>query len=214
MRILPAYTHVFPDQGIAAVTINDLYRRLGIIFREYRSYDYNKEKGYLSFGSGVVGHVSIFMRFLKWGKYEEKLKDDIIGIINRKKALGLLEEGICFDGLCKEQLADIPEICIISYTNAPGKTGTTVKTLKTQMYKYIFKDTINREKCSEHSLENLICRENINDIVSKKMKEFLDKDEGYKHTSLLEIDNKKYDFEFIFIDNEKKPNWNCLGKIE
>ena len=177
-------------------------------------YDYNKEKGYLSFGSGVVGHVSNFMRFLKWGKYEELLKDDIIGIINRKKALGILEEKICFDGLCKEHLADIPEICIISYTNAPGsKTYTDVKKLKTQMYKYIFGGEINGEKCSDYALENLIYRENIKEIVSEEMEKFLVKDEGNKYASTLEIDNKKHEFNFIFVDNSE-PDWDCLGKIE
>ena len=126
-----------------------------------------------------------------------------------------MEEGICFDGLCKEQLEDSPEIYIISYTSAPGKTtNSTVKDLNTKMYKYVFDGKIKGEMCSEHSLEKLICKENIKDFANKELKKFLIEDEGNKHTSTLKISNRDYGFNFIFVDTQEELSWNCLGKIK
>ncbi len=170
---------------------------------------------YLSFGSGVVGHITNFMRFLAFDKYNELLKKDIVSILAKKKAMGILED-LSLADIEDKDLADIPELYLVSYTHNPDKAKEeSISDLKQEMAKYIFSEFASVPRCSEHSLENLIHKNHIKGIVNDKdmirfLSEDMDKESTIqKHTCKLDINEQSYNLHFVFADSgEKEDDWN------
>ncbi len=118
-----------------------------------------------------------------------------------------------------EDLADKPEVHIVSYTKDPSNGQTndevvTIRELKNSMYKYLFKKPIKVKgikKTSEYCLENCINGANINGFNTLRDELFEDKKEVIHCAQ--DIKGEKYDFYFTFVDAAISDAWNCLPKI-
>ena len=80
---------------------------------------YFQECRNLKLGSGIVGHIVDYMRYLNYGGYD-RLKEELIETIKDYKALGLLTDSNKIFHIYKaDMFADVPEIYIVSYTCVP-----------------------------------------------------------------------------------------------
>jgi len=185
---------------------------------------YNSGFELLKFGSGIVGHIADYLRFLQ-KNYYNTLKQEIVNIIKCHNKLGLLNNPnlCCIRSITSvDDLADKPEVHIVSYTKGPNNGQTndddvTIRELKNSMYKYLFEKPIKVKgikKTSEYCLENCINGANINGFNTLRDKLFEDK-KGKKEVihCVQDIKGEKYDFYFTFVDAARSAAWNCLPKI-
>jgi hypothetical protein len=173
---------------------------------------YNSGFEPLKYGSGIVGHIADYLRFLQ-KNYYNTLKQEIIDIIKCHKRLGILKDPDLLLVSSVNDLADKPEVHIVSYTKVPDDKDVAVpiKTLKESMYKYLFKDPKKTvKKTSVYCLENCINGANINGFNT--LKEELFEDNNEIHCS-QNIKGENFEFYFTFFDATKSDAWNCLPKI-
>lgn len=177
---------------------------------------YNSGFEPLKFGSGIVGHIADYLRFLHKKIYYDTLKQEIIDIIKCHKRLGILKDpGLSLISSVND-LADKPEVHIVSYTKVPddkepSNVAVPIKTLKESMYKYLFNEPRNTVKrTSGYCLENCINGANINGFNILKDELFTDKNEIH---CVQDIKGEIFDFYFTFIDATRSDAWNCLPKI-
>ena len=177
---------------------------------------YNSGFEPLKFGSGIVGHIADYLRFLHKKIYYDTLKQEIIDIIKCHKRLGILKDpGLSLISSVND-LADKPEVHIVSYTKVPddkepSNVAVPIKTLKESMYKYLFNEPRNTVKrTSGYCLENCINEANINGFNILKDELFTDKNEIH---CVQDIKGEIFDFYFTFIDATRSDAWNCLPKI-
>ena len=175
-------------------------------------------------GSGIVGHITDYLRFLQKNHYKT-LKQEIVNIIECHNKLGLLNnpELSCISRITSvDDLAEKPEVHIVSYTKGlnNGQTNekaVTIRELKKSMYKYLFEEPIKDKgigKTSEYCLENCINGANINGFNTLRDKLFEDKkDKKEVIHCVQDIKGEKYDFYFTFVDAARSAAWNCLPKI-
>lgn len=177
---------------------------------------YNSGFEPLKFGSGIVGHIADYLRFLHKKIYYDTLKQEIIDIIKCHKRLGILKDpGLSL--ICSvNDLADKPEVHVVSFTKVPNdkensNAGVPIKKLKESMYKYLFKEpknTVKRTSC--YCLENCINGANINGFNTLRDELFKDKNEI---DCVQDIKGEIFDFYFTFVDATRSDAWNCLPKI-
>ena len=152
--------------------------------------------------------------------YYNTLKQEIVNIIKCHNKLGLLDNPnlCCIKSITSvDDLADKPEVHIVSYTKGPNNGQTndddvTIRKLKKSMYKYLFKKPKEDiKKTSEYCLENCINGANINGFNTLRDELFEDKKEVIH--CVQDIKGEKYDFYFTFVDAAINDAWNCLPKI-
>lgn len=133
-----------------------------------------------SLGSGFLGHVANYIRYLQEPKRYNKLKTEIIDIINHFKGLGLMNEH-CFEGLTAKKLAMQPEIIFLTYTGNEKKEEV-IETAK----RYLFKNV------KDYSIYNV---ETIT---------------GYDLRRELSIAGQKYKFRFYFREGNGEVTQHIL----
>ena len=168
----------------------------------------------VKFGSGIVGHIADYLRFLHNKTNYNTLKQEIIDIIKCHKRLGVLKD---IDlSLTVNDLADKPEVHIVSFTKVPNdkehsNAAVPIKTLKETMYKYLFKEPKNSVKISSgYCLENCINSANINGFNTLREELFTDNNEIH---CVQDIKGENFDFYFTFVDATRSDAWNCLPKL-
>lgn len=191
---------------------------------EYKALEedlYNGSK--LKFGSGLVSHITDFMRLLhNTGNYVQ-IREELFQMIMAHKKLGLInpqnglyhiednEEDI-------EKLAEKPDIYILSYACVPDlknakKTKKTKKTTLSSMKKSFYNYLYLSSHSSKYRLSKMINKDQIDGILDK-MQEFhgiLEDDKSNIITCRQKIGEEDYRFIFQFIDPDKiSPQWKCL----
>jgi len=181
-------------------------------------YNYQTKDTYVSFGSGLVGHLCDYMRYLNTEYYEEMLKEEIVSQI---KAFIQMEIVSCDDAIGKianaDMLSDKPEVYFVSFSCVPSiinDTQTSIEQMRESFYKYMY--SINKSikgqngrtlRCSTRSAEDLLNKTEIKGLLDIKQ-EFL-----YTENPMfeLEIGQEKYRFHCAFVDAKKKEKaWDCL----
>jgi len=180
-------------------------------------YNYQTKETYVSFGSGLVGHLCDYMRYLNTGLYE-MLKEEIV---NQIKALIQMEIMSRDDVIGKittaDMLSDKPEVYFVSFSCVPSIANDvqiSIGEMRESFYKYMYstkKSIKGRDgrtlRCSIHSAENLLNKTEIKGLLDVKQ-EFL-----HVETPMFEIKigQEKYRFHCAFVDAMKKDNaWECL----
>ena len=174
----------------------------------------------LSFGSGIVGHIADFLRFLQNKNYYIKLKENIVSILTCNRKLGIEVPRI----IDENDLEDKPEVLIVTYTHCPycayddiyndltdnqknlvnqKNIKCEIKSLKKRLRNRLF----NINKSSVYNLESALNKEIISGFLNlKKYNNFSNSQEIYQ-----KIGNEKYKFTFSFIDpDEEKDSWCCI----
>ena len=172
-------------------------------------------------GSGIVGHITDYLRFLQKNHYKT-LKQEIVNIIECHNKLGLLNnpELSCISRITSvDDLAEKPEVHIVSYTEGlnNGQTNdnaVTIRKLKKSMYKYLFEEPIKDKgigKTSEYCLERLINPGNIEGFYNLK-KDLFNDDNNIKCSQPIQTvnGNTSFDFDFTFVEASSDDAWNCL----
>ena len=164
------------EQGKYGVSLIELKLGTGAMggvskkFREdYKGECWSKSDEYeYSLGSGFLGHVANYIRYLQEPNRYNKLKTEIVDIINHFKGLGLIDE-YYFEGLTAEKLAIQPEIIFLTYTGNEKKQEV-IETAK----RYLFN---NVEGYSIYNVEKIT---------------------GYDLRRKLSIGGQEYKFKFYF----------------
>lgn len=184
--------------------------------KENSLYAYQTKEAYVSFGSGLVGHLCDYMRFLN-AKHYNHLRQEIVYQIESLKRLGVLSET---DRVAKitntEMLSDKPEIYFVSFSHVPkiaGDKPQTIEQMKRSFYKYMYStsnESVEGEseiiKCSEYSAENLLNTKEIEGLLQIRH-QFLSMENPCFE---LEIGGEKYKFNCRFVDADKEKVWDCL----
>lgn len=163
----------------------------------------------LKFGSGLVSHITDFMRLLYDEKHYCQIKAELVQIISAYKKLGLIDrQNSLYEIDDAEKLAKKPDVYILSYAHVPNMEDakeTALSSMKTSFYNYLYLST--------YCLYNMINKDQIDGILEKE-KEFCHilKDDG---SNIIEcrqlIGKQEYNFIFQFIDpKEMSSSWRCL----
>lgn len=170
---------------------------------------FKQECDKLKFGSGIVGHIADYIRFLGGtsdnGKmdYYDFLKDNIKCILDCKIQLGI--EGIPTIDVNKLEVK--PEIAIVTYVCPPfdkrNDANTEVNNAKKSM-----KAVISGE--GEYTLKGALNKDYISEFL--KLSEQLNNDKTYYYCK-QKINGKEYKFEIRFIapDYNMKSPYDCLS---
>ena len=192
------------------------YKNQYAYIRKNSLYEYQTRENYVSFGSGLVGHLCDYMRYLN-AKYFEVLRKEIVYQIASLKELGILSND---DELAKiinsTQLCVKPKIYFVSFShvvNIPDETVTSLEQMKLSFYKYMY-DTpkeIDGEvrakiKCSEYAAEKLLNPKEIEGLLQIRS-QFLKLD---RPVFSLKIGEDNYDFQCVFVDASKENAWDFL----
>lgn len=169
---------------------------------------FNKECNKLKFGSGIVGHIADYIRFLggsgcEGTDYYGYLKKCIMCILDCKKQIGV--EGI--PDIDINQLEDKPEIAIVTYVCVPcGKSISPDEEIKKS--KKSMKAVISGD--GEYTLRGALNKDYVSEFL--KITEQLDDDKTCYHCEPI-INGKKYKFDIRFIapDNKMKFSYDCLS---
>lgn len=173
-------------------------------------YDYNKRENYISYGSGLLGHLCDYMRYLSTEAYNEFLKQEIVNQIKALKELGGVLDERVGEIADINMLSDKPEVYFLSFSKVPGlkERNVSKKKMRDTFYKYLYADdeTIARkyriENCSEYSAESMLNEKEIKGLLDIKS-EFLQIDNP---SFELEIGKTKgkYRFNCVFVDADKE----------
>lgn len=183
---------------------DDLFQRL----KNGKMDLFSKEAKALKFGSGIVGHIADFERFLYEKNYYKKLCGNIRTILKCQEKIGIYNKNQFECEIDELRLADKPEILIVSYTDAPqiGMSKANVLSMKKQLRKYL----VSGIGCSKYSLQNALADKNISGFnkLSLKYKDF----SQMKDVESIEqqIGEEKYKFSFAFVDTASERSWDCI----
>lgn len=161
----------------------------------------------MKYKSGLLGHMTNYMRFLNSSNYDKLLKKEIINFLKWHEEFGILSDDL--KNIDEGSLSIKPDIYFVTYTNVPTLDGDIedyikVEELISSFSKYMFS--------SKYSVKEMINEEQIKGLLEVESKfcdeENLNKDIGFK----MNIANEDYNFNFIFIDakDSDKEHWNCL----
>ena len=184
--------------------------------KEHSLYAYQTKETYVSFGSGLVGHLCDYMRFLN-GKHYENLRQEIVCQIESLKELGILSENNKISEIKNSKmLSDRPEIYFVSFSHVANIAENEIKTIeqmKLSFYKYMYttqQENINRKynkiKCSEYAAQALLNHKEIDGLLQIRP-QFLSME---KPSFELKIGEEKYKFNCIFMDADSEKAWDCL----
>lgn len=184
--------------------------------KEKSLYNFQKKEEHVSFGSGLLGHLCDYMRFL-YGNHYEVLKEELVleikslielEIISSESSIGkIIDSGM---------LSDKPEIYFVSYTKVPSLMNDremSIEDMKETFYKYMYsskektKNQIDKKlSCSIYSVQDVL---NVGEI-----KGLLDIEPDFFHmvnpSFSLHIGETDYQFKCIFMDANKVKSWECL----
>lgn len=155
----------------------------------------------LSFGSGIVGHIIDYLRFLQNKEYYTQLKKNIISILGCYKELNINEVP---NIKSENELEDNPKIIFALYTHCPEASNKdTIKNqasigipkLKEQLKKFLF----NSKGASKYNLESALDGIRINNNDFNSDLKILLQDMQYLFT-----------FSFINPDDSNKNSWSCI----
>lgn len=171
----------------------------------------NQYKHPLKFGSGIVGHITDYIRFLKNDIFYTQLKENVCSIIQCKKRLGCLDSNWEICNATVEDIDEKPQIIILTYTNVPkealyggnlpGNEKVDIETLITQMKKYLFSGTGNSEYNLKDAINNNVIRGFV-ELSDKKIEEVT-------YVPQM-IDGREYTFVLKFIDGDAEDSWECI----
>lgn len=171
----------------------------------------NQYKHPLKFGSGIVGHITDYIRFLNNDKFYNQLRENVCSILNCKKRLGCLDSIEDIGNISVEDIDLQPQIIILTYTNVPEEASNGKKLLNNekkdveqliiQMKKYLF----NGKGNSEYNLEDHVNPKVIDGFIKLKNNTI----SNNTHVS-QKIGGREYDFVLRFIDADAEGNWKCI----
>ncbi len=190
-------------------------------FKSIKKYPNNlflEENINLSFGSGIVGHITDFLRFFHEKKYYDNLKKNIISIFNCNRELGIKVPEISDENAFEEK----PEVLIATYTHCPYYAYDDIYHDLTDSQKELIskknnkckieslkKKTRNRllniPKSSCYNLELALHEEIISDFLNLKHTDFKNPQEIWQ-----QIGEEKYKFTFFFINADTENCWNLI----
>lgn len=180
-------------------------------------YNY-QEENYVSFGSGLLGHLCDYMRFL-YGNHYKMLKKEIVNQICALKKIGAINEDHILNKIDNvEELSDKPEVYFVSFSRVPERKedpDVSIDIMKESFYKYMY---LNEEECcgkdgkimksSKYSAEEILKKSEIKGLLNIKQ-EFLDtKNPKFE----LEIGKENYMFHCVFVDGKSVKAWDCLDE--
>jgi len=171
----------------------------------------------LKYGSGLLGHMADYLRYLHKDFYNNgdgnnsPLIKEISQILEWHKEFGILPE--CLHNVSSKDLALKPEIIFVSYTDVPSLNGKCeyedVMSMKKTFYKYMYKSPIDGEKTSKYSVERMLTKDNVKGLMAVR-DTFCSEHPQIEFK--LEINEKLYDFRFVFVDTREsdKNVWECI----
>ena len=163
---------------------------------------FSNENRCLKYGSGVVGHIVDFLRYLPSDGYQTMLKHEIPQIIKCQYQLGVAIPREIMD-ITIEDLASKPEVVFLCYTN---KKSPATSSLKKRFGNQLFV----RENSSDYALQKWICNHDISSILSIESDLAGEKDIiSFKQA----IAGEQYKFSLVFVDSKNDTCWLSLDRL-
>lgn len=179
-------------------------------------YSYQTKESYVSFGSGLLGHLCDYMRFLN-AKHYEILRQEIVHEIKSLIQLGIISEDCAIGRIGDTKLlSDKPEIYFVSYTRVPSLKDDreeSIEVMKKTFYKYMYSS---KERYKNQIEKGLVCSKySVQDMLNKdEIKGLLDMEQDFfsimNPSFTLEIGEELFRFNCIFMDSKIEKAWECL----
>lgn len=165
-------------------------------------YIYEKQSKEVNFGSGMVGHIADYLRYLERDYYNELLRKEICNIVKTHAVLGLLPDSLSSTEIEYGDICSKPQIHFIFYSESRyGKNKCSIERVRETVYESLF-----GENCE--SLCNKINNDDIREFISKK--------EEFRECNSISINKaikgRSFEFFFSYIDGTNEKSWNCLKR--
>lgn len=178
----------------------ELEKRVFKSIKEIPGYIYERQSKEVNFGSGMVGHITDYLRYLERDYFNELLRKEICNIVQTHAVLGLLPDNLNSTEIEYGDICSKPQIHFIFYSESRyGKKKCSLEQVRETVYESLF-----GENCE--SLCNIINNEDIREIINKK--------EEFRECNSISINKtikgRSFEFFFSYIDGMKEESWNCL----
>ena len=164
----------------------------------------------MNYGSGMVGHIADYLRYLERDYYNLLLRKEICSIIRCQAALDVIPKN--FSDIRDIEFGDLamkPEVRFIFYDKfIYGKNSkTTLRDIKNTVYETLF--IPRKDERKEHScLTEMICKADIDEFTNACIKEkFSDDTKTFSLKKYIRGIDYKFGFYFIDCCNDL---WRCM----
>ena len=162
---------------------------------------FSAENRNLKYGSGVVGHIVDFLRYLPTDGYQTMLRNEIPRIINCQQLLGVkIPEEI--KNITIEDLASKPEVVFLCYTK-----DQTISSLKNRFGNKLF----SRGGSSDYALQKWIYNDDVSSFLAIESDLAQNKDIITFNQAIL---GEQYKFSLVFVDSNDDNRWLSLDRLQ
>lgn len=171
----------------------------------------------LKFGSGIVGHIADYIRYLPSNGYKEMLIEEIPQILRCQNRIGYpVPENLL--SLQSKDFEEKPEVVFLCFSD-PDNKKQTVSALKMQFGKFIFNKDEYGQKVSKYSLKSMINPDDVSSFLSKELLSFLKDNQSenniFKLSQEIQTSNEapkeSFSFSLVFIDSKEE---NCMSYLD